>query len=311
MQNVPLLELDMRELENSLKVLDLNLEVLIHDNASIDSSWNEIEKWVNSSDLKIRACRFRRNLGYQESLTLACRNATGDAFIIYQSDRQDPLDIILQLAASWSNGNKITVGVAKNRAEKILEKLGRKVFVWILGKSSDLAESIWFTDFYCLDKTIYLQIGEFPLMHQFVRGRILELFEIDEVVYYTRRKRMAGTSKFRFKQRYRLAIDALLLQGTRIIRRITLLGILSTCILFILSVGYLVAQSLQPESKNVLIAVVALVFFTLAGILMTILGFILEFLIRIYRRLHASQMEIFGGNQIEIDLRSFKFGTIS
>jgi glycosyltransferase involved in cell wall biosynthesis len=309
-ENIPLLEADMNRLSKHFEDRTLSLEVLIHDNASTDLTWRRIENWVNSSNLRIRACKFRRNLGYQESLTLACRNASGDAFIVYQSDRQDPLEIIFELVSSWAEGNKVTVGIASNRAENILEKLGRKVFVWILGKSSDIASSFWFTDFYCLDKTVYLQIGEFPLMHQFVRGRILELFEIDKAIYYSRNKRLVGTSKFKFKQRYRLAIDALLLQGSRIIRKITLFGLFSTSLLFVLCLGYVVVQTLQPNPKGVLIAIGALVFFTFAAMFMTILGFILEYLIRIYRRLHASQMELFGTNQVEIELRTSNFGVV-
>jgi len=305
-ENIELLKSDFHMIAPVVKDFGLDMELLIHDNASTDSSWPEIEKWGKSSDFSFKAFKFERNIGYQQSLSLAFKHASGDAIVVYQSDRQDPIELVVEFIKHWLSGKRVIVGIASNRAESFMEKLGRVIFVWILGKSSDLTLKHWFTDFYCLDRTAYLQLSNQPLMHQFVRGRILELLPVDKQIFYSRNKRTKGVSKFRFTHRYNLALDALLLYGSRIIRRITLLGMVGSFGISIFTFGFILEQLFQNHPSKLGLGFFILFLAAFFMIFLLICGVLLEYQIRIYKQLHTSKAEIFGSNLVADFFENFK-----
>jgi len=261
---------------------------LIHDNFSSDSSWSLITVWANNRKY-VKAYRFSRNIGYQQSLTLSFNHATGSAFVVLQSDRQDPIDLIINMYDSWKFGNKCVVGVAKNRAEGISEKIGRFVFVWLFRKTSDLKLDKWFTDFYLLDKSLYKQFESLPLTNQFIRGRIIESFKIDQFLTYDRMPRRKGVSKFNFAKKYSLALDGLLLHGSKIIRRLVVSGV------FVFFIGILAGLIFYlfffqiDDGVNLAMGVIGAVALILNGFVIVLIGISLEYLIRLHQRLQSSE----------------------
>lgn len=271
----------LNKLCDDLNSLNINADILFHDNASTDSSWNLIFEFAKARN-NVKAFRFSRNIGYQQSLTLSFKHSFSDGIVVYQSDMQDPICLIVEFVKAWISGHKVVVGVATNRSEKFLETLGRKFFLWLFKSSADLRQINWFTDFYLLDKSIYSQFANLPFSHQFIRGRLVESNVIDLEIDYCREKRKLGESKFNFAKKYSLAFDAILLHGTRLIRRITIFGFGVSVLLFPL----MIANFYFKIWTSLLLVFFIFLDFLIIGLI----GLVLEYLIRVYARLQSPEI---------------------
>jgi glycosyltransferase involved in cell wall biosynthesis len=285
-ESIPQLISDLKNLQKNLLNERVILEVLIHDNCSTDKSWELICQAKNEFVL-FKAFKFRRNIGYQSSLTMSFTHASGAALIVYQCDQQDPMDLILDMCTHWRNGSKCVVGVAQKRNESIKEKIGRYIFIKLLKSVSDLRINFWFTDFYLLDKSLYRQLIGLPIANQFIRGYIVENFKIDSYIPYTRIKRAKGISKFKYFSKYSLAFDALLLHSNKLLRRINFTTVIISVFSLILGVIICVNFFFKNESINLLIAISSTITILIGTLTILLLGLILEFIIRIYKKFHS------------------------
>ena len=285
-ESIPQLISDLKNLQKNLLNERLILEVLIHDNCSTDKSWELICQAKNEFIL-FKAYKFRRNIGYQSSLTMSFTHASGAALIVYQCDQQDPIDLIFDMCTRWRNGSKCVVGVAQKRNESIKEKMGRYIFIKLLKSVSDLRINFWFTDFYLLDKSLYRQLIGLPIANQFIRGYIVENFKIDSYIPYTRIKRAKGISKFKYFSKYSLAFDALLLHSNKLLRRINFTAVIISVLSLLIGISICVNYFLKKESINLLIAISSTISILIGTLTILLLGLILEFIIRIYKKFHS------------------------
>jgi hypothetical protein len=274
------------ELSNKINNEGTSVEILIHDNSSIDSSWNLIAENVHKFK-NFKAVRFSQNIGYQSSLTLSFSNASGSAIVVYQSDQQDPIELIFDMHQEWKGGSNCIVGVAKNRSETLKEKIGRFIFVRLLKSTSDLKLNFWFTDFYLLDRSLFKNFIGLPLSNQFIRGRIIENFKIDKLLSYDRKPRTKGESKFTFSDKYSLALDALLLHGSKIIRRINLFASIVSILALLLGIFLSINFLIDNDETRFMISVFGSLGILLSIFIILLLGFMLEFIMRLYRNFHS------------------------
>lgn len=286
--NLPKLETVVEYLENFLIAENLKGDFFIHDNDSTDDSWDFIESMC--ARRKIRAFRLNRDIGYQESLALAFDNALGDAFIVIQSDLQDPPEIAAEMIKQWKLGTKSIVGIPINRKEKMVEKIGRNLFLFLFRSAGDLKSFQWFTDFYLLDYTIYKNYKNLPLVNQFIRGRLINDFVFEKEIKYQRIQRMAGRSNFSFSKKYHLALSAVLLHSSKIVRKLVicsfalgLLSILASATLFGLSLF-----GILSSTKIGFYGTFLMLFFNITFTFL-LFGISLEYLSRIHLRLHSSE----------------------
>jgi dolichol-phosphate mannosyltransferase len=286
--NLPKLESVIEYLEDFLITENLTGDFFIHDNDSTDGSWDFIESMGNRR--KIRAFRLNRDIGYQESLALAFDNALGDAFIVIQSDLQDPPEIVVEMIKQWKLGMKSIVGIPINRKEKMVEKIGRNMFLFLFRSAGDLKGFQWFTDFYLLDYAIYKNYRNLPLVNQFIRGRLINDFTFEKEIKYQRIQRVAGQSNFSFSKKYHLALSAVLLHSSRMVRKLVLfsfilglLSILASAILFALAIF-----GILSSTKIGFYGTFLILFFNITFTFI-LFGISLEYLSRIHVRLHSSE----------------------
>ena len=277
------------QLRKEIVSLGGELEVLFHDNMSVDGSWECIQSM--STRINLRAYRMRRNIGYQESLALAFDHASGDAFAILQSDLQDPPELVTVMFEKWMLGFNSIVGLPNLRKENLRDKIGRSIFVNIFKSSSDFKEFTWFTDFYLLDKSIYKNYSGLPLINQFIRGRLITDISFEASIPYSRNDRLKGVSKFSFGKKYSLAVDALLLHSQKIIRRMVILGLCISSLFFATSISllFLSFMKILDPAKMGLYGIASLIMFNMT-MFVSLFGVCFEYLSRIHSRLHASNL---------------------
>ena len=283
-ENIPHLIQAINGVQKELSKSGLSLEVIVNNNASTDNSLKLLEDWATTQK-NIRIFNFDHGVSFQESILNLMRNAKGDALVIYQSDLQDPFQLINVFVKKWLDSQGPVLGVIKKRHEKIVTKAVRKVFYWVLKATSDKELVVGFQDFYLLPRYAYVELGKLSPEGLFLRGHIATRFSNLSKIEYIRNDRTRGITKFNFPQKYELALDGILLFGTRIIR---IVAIFSMALFFtgvLVATGLLVSYFLGFRSEikgwtSLSVSIALLI--SMFGIISSL---ILEYLVRIYRQL--------------------------
>jgi hypothetical protein len=227
------------------------------------------------------------------------KQSIGDAFVVFQSDLQDPPELILEFVGEWTESGSIVAGVIKKRQEKLTSRMTRRIFYSVLRRFSDGEFISGFQDFYLLPKDVYKNLCDLSQEGLFLRGHISSRFSNVKTISYVRSDRLRGTTNFNFARKYTLALDGILLFGTRFIRFVSTvsLGIFVFGILMILFlVGAFLFGLKASVSGWTSVGVALLMLLSLLGMTTSL---ILEYLVRIYRLLVLQNSEVrpkrFGG----------------
>ena len=191
-----------------IKYLPDDYEVVLVDDGSKDSSWQEITKLFNENP-RVVGVRFSRNFGKEAAVMAGVSTAKGDAVIVMDSDLQHPPEYIPEMIEKWQEGYKIVETVKKNRCkESFLYKISAGIFYGTLKKMSglDMANS---SDYKLLDRTVVDKIKEFKEGQLFFRGLVDWVGYERYVLRIDIREREIGKSKFKFKSLFKLALNAI------------------------------------------------------------------------------------------------------
>ena len=191
-----------------IKCLPEDYEVVSVDDGSKDSSWQEIAELFNENP-RIVGVRFSRNFGKEAAVMAGISTAKGDAVIVMDSDLQHPPEYIPGMIEKWQEGYKIVETVKKSRGkESFLYKVSTGLFYKTLKKMSglDMANS---SDYKLLDRTVVDKIKEFKEGQLFFRGLVDWVGYERYVLKIDVREREIGKSKFKFKSLFKLALNAI------------------------------------------------------------------------------------------------------
>jgi dolichol-phosphate mannosyltransferase len=271
------------------KYAQLQFEVLINDNLSTDGGTSLLMDWA-ASEKNVKLFVLHTPLDFQGTVRDLMCKAIGDGFALFQSDMQDPINVLEELLDTWlANPERIVAGKIIKRKESVAVNISRKLFYFLLDASSDKTYVNGFQDFYILPQYVYSQIANLPSQNLFIRGFLNYTFT--DVIYidYERQSRVAGKTKFNFFSMYDLALDGLLLYGRNFIRLISILSFfvflisaLGSLILIIL--GLIGFDSGARGWMSIILGITLILSF-----LGFVIGILLEYLIRIYRRLQLTQ----------------------
>lgn len=280
--NIPELRTRLESTLEKVYRMGLNVEILINNNNSQDQSRVVLDEWAKQ-DSRVKVNHFLKTVSFQESIILLMRQSKGDAFALLQSDLQDPPEILLDFIKGWNSGQKIVVGVITKRAESFFSNFSRKLFYGILVKFSDGKIVPGLQDFYLLDKEIVDHLKKLSPEGLFLRGHISTRFGKLLQIPYVRASRERGTSNFNFASKYSLALDGLLLFGTRFIRTISTISFLLFCVGVLGSLGIIASYLFGFRAPLYGWASLGVLLLTILSLIGIVTGLILEYLIRIYR----------------------------
>lgn len=282
--NIPELKKVIEEVVEKINKKNIDVEIIINDNNSNDDSLLLLESWQKDFPI-IRLFSLKNTISFQASIKSMMSNANGDAFVVYQSDLQDPAELILAFIDYWLSGYEIVAGVITKREEFIISRLSRIIFYRMLKIVADDFFIAGFQDFYLISRRVYSSLVNLPDEGLYLRGHISSKFDNIMQLPYQRNKRVSGSTSFNFARKYSLALDAILLFGTRFIRILSvtsfLIFIVSTFLGIVLGVSYILGYRFPIKGW----ASISLFILTLISIIGLAIGLILEYLIRIYKQL--------------------------
>lgn len=174
--------------------------VLYVDDGSLDGTWQVLEQ-RHAEDPHCRAIRFATNAGHQNAVLagmLTARDWGVDCIISLDADLQDDPAVIPEMLGQYAAGNEIVYGVRCDRSSDTRLKRGTAHFFYGLMRRLKTPLIPDHADYRLVGRRVLDALTAFPERDVFLRGLFPSMGFQNSRVYYTRRVRTAGKSKYHF-----------------------------------------------------------------------------------------------------------------
>lgn len=277
-------------LKNVLVGLE-DYEVIFVNDHSRDNSLRLL-KDIHGQDNRYKVISFSRNFGHQIAVSAGLKFADGDTAIVMDGDLQDPPELIPEFLKKWQEGYEVVYAVRKKRKESFLLRIAYKIYYRILKKVAKINIPLDSGDFCLMDKRVVNLLNALPEKTRFVRGLRSWIGFRQIGLEYERDKRFAGKTKYNFTRLLKLATDGVISFSDAPLKIATILGF----IISLLSISYGIYIFIDvifhfdrriPGWSSVVVAITFL-----GGIELIVLGFIGEYLMRIFEEVKGRPLYI-------------------
>lgn len=256
--------------------------VLFVDDGSKDATWSLIERFHEANTF-ITGLKLARNAGHQSALLAGLMHAKtySDCVVSIDADLQDDTDAIREFVVKFHEGYDIVYGIRQDRSSDTFFKRATaqgfyKMMTW-LGVKIHYNHA----DFRLMSKRTLDNLENFQEVNLFLRGMVPLLGFPSTQVYYDRKERFAGESKYPLRKMLAFAFDGITSFSVTPIRFVTLMGF----VLFLLSVlagVYAIVGKLLGANVTGWTSLVLSLWF-IGGVQLLALGLIGEYIGKIYK----------------------------
>ena len=224
----------------SESIITNDSKVILVDDGSSDKTWELITK-IHYSDRMFSGCKLTRNQGHQNALLsgLDCARGKCDAVISMDADLQDDINVIDEFVKKYEEGNEIVYGVRSSRKSDTFFKCKTAGVFYKLMKVMGAEIVSNHADYRLLGSRALEGLFEFNEVNLFLRGIVPLVGYKSAKVYYNRKERYAGESKYPLKKMISFALDGITSFSIKPIKMITSLGVI-----FVLVSGIMLLYSL-------------------------------------------------------------------
>ena len=240
-------------LPETITVLDQHLEMLIHeklvstsskillvDDGSKDGTWSIIYKkgLVNEH---VRGLKLSRNVGHQNALLagLLTSKDRSDCVISIDADLQDDIAVIRDFIIKYHEGYEIVYGVRKSRdTDTFFKRFSAQCFYRLMEvMGGNLVYN--HADYRLMSQRALDELEKFEEVNLFLRGIVPLLGFKSTNVYYDRKERLAGETKYPLKKMLAFAFDGITSFSVTPIRLVLFIGFVSFFVSLIFGVYFL------------------------------------------------------------------------
>lgn len=205
------------QLEDVMKILTDQFEIIFVDDRSQDNSWVRILS-LQSNFPSIKGIRLSRNYGQQIAITAGLAEARGDYAIVMDCDLQDPPSLIPVLYAKLREGYDLVFAKRVTRTHSAFRQLAAKLYFKMLSMVTEEQVDGSYGSFSILSRKV---INSFLLFEERERHYLFILrwlgYRIGTVNYH-HQERYSGQSSYDLVRLVRHGISGVFFQSTVILR---------------------------------------------------------------------------------------------
>ena len=199
-------------------------ELVFVDDGSGDDSW-EIMNRIKEMDEHTKCVKLSRNFGEHAALLAGLSVCTGDCAVTKQADLQEDSEIILEMYESWKKGNKVVLAVRSDRDENPVKKFFAKMYYVMVHKFVNEKMPLGGCDCYLLDRQVIKVLELLDEKNSSLTLQVLWVGFKTDHVYFRRKDREVGKSRWTFSKKMKLAVDSMLSFSYFPIRCMSTLGV--------------------------------------------------------------------------------------
>lgn len=278
-----------------------NYEIVMVDDGSGDDSW-EVMNRIRDMDENVKCVRLSRNFGEHAALLAGMSVCTGDCAVTKQADLQEDSELIVRLYDKWKEGNKVVLAVREERDEPAIKKFFANLYYTIVRKTIDSKMPKGGFDCYLLDRQAIEVLLKLDEKNSSLQLQVLWMGFKSDNVYFHRRDREVGESRWTFSKKFKLVFDSMMSFSYFPIKFMSGLGMFMAFIAFIWIIAVIIEFLAVGTPVRGWSTLMCLVLFS-AGMILLMLGMLGEYL---WRTLDATRNRpVFIIDSVE-DVRSGK-----
>jgi len=210
------------------KLVADNSRILFVDDGSHDQTWTIIQQLEVSNQI-YSGLKFSRNCGHQNALMAGMTVAypVADMIITIDADLQDDVQAIPKMVNQYLAGYDVVYGVRNNRQTDTFFKRDTALAFYNLMRHLGVDMVPNHADYRLLSKRALAGLLSFQERNMFLRGIVPLVGYPSTEVYYARKPRYAGVSKYPLRKMLAFALDGITSFSIIPIRMILNIGILS------------------------------------------------------------------------------------
>ena len=208
------------------KIADDSFVLFVND-GSKDKTWALIEEEHEAHPVQIRGVNLAGNVGHQFALTAGLITAKDmcDVTVSIDADLQDDVTVIEEMIDKFHAGNDIVYGVRNDRSSDSFFKRATAQGFYKLMAGTGVKTVYNHADFRLMSKRAVEHFAQFQESNLYLRGMMPLIGYQTDSVYYERKERVAGESKYPLKKMLALAFNGITSFSIKPISLITGLGV--------------------------------------------------------------------------------------
>lgn len=185
--------------------------ILFVNDGSKDRTWELIEEEHRAYPTQVCGVKLAGNVGHQFALTAGLLTAKdlSDVTVSIDADLQDDVAVIEEMIDKFHGGCDIVYGVRKERKTDTFFKRTTAQAFYKLMAAMGVKTVYNHADFRLMSKRAVEEFSRYKETNLFLRGMMPLLGYQTENVYYDRKERVAGESKYPFKKMLALAFNGI------------------------------------------------------------------------------------------------------
>ncbi|MBO5282644.1 MAG: glycosyltransferase family 2 protein [Lachnospiraceae bacterium] len=215
--------------------IDSSSFILFVNDGSKDRTWELIEEEHRLYPAQVCGVKLAGNVGHQFALTAGLLTAMerSDVTVSIDADLQDDVNVIEEMIDKFHAGNDIVYGVRRERkTDTFFKRTTAQAFYKLMALMG--VKTVYnHADFRLMSRRAVEQFSQYKETYLFLRGMMPLIGYQTDSVYYDRKERVAGESKYPLKKMLALAFNGISSFSVKPISMILGLGIvIIICSLF-------------------------------------------------------------------------------
>ncbi|NNU98315.1 glycosyltransferase family 2 protein [Geobacillus sp. DSP4a] len=264
------------------KMISPKSALLFVDDGSHDDTWKIIYK-ASLRHPEVKGLKLARNAGHQNALLagLFAAKTHADCLISIDADLQDDLSAIREFVQKFREGYDIVYGVRRRRDTDTWFKRHTAQGFYRLMKMFGVDLVYNHADYRLMSRRAVEALEQFGEVNLFLRGIVPLLGFRSAAVYYDRKERLAGKTKYPLKKMIAFALDGVTSFSVTPIRFISLIGFLSFVVSLIFGAYFLFLKWAGHTETGWTSLITSI--WLLGGLQLIALGLIGEYVGKIYK----------------------------
>lgn len=262
------------------KISEQSKIVFVND-GSKDDTWKIISE-LHEQDRTYQGISLSRNRGHQNALLAGLMTVREhcDMAISLDADLQDDIDAIDEMVDKYYEGNDVVYGVRNSReTDTFFKKFTAEGYYKVMkALGADLVFN--HADYRLMSRRALDGLSHYKEVNMFLRGIVPMIGYKNDVVYYARKERFAGESKYPLKKMLAFAWEGITSLSIRPIRMITWLGAIICVISLIMLIYSLIRYFIGATIAGWTSMMVSI--WAIGGLQLLAIGIIGEYIGKIY-----------------------------
>lgn len=222
--------------------------ILYVDDGSKDKTWAKIKKAYDESEY-VYGLKLAANKGHQNALYAGLMYAkeNADISISIDADLQDDTNVMEEMIDHYHDGSDIVYGVRNDRSsDSFFKRFTAQSFYKLMNILG--AKSVYnHADFRLMSKRTMEELSLYKETHLFLRGIMPELGFKTSMVYYSRKERLMGESKYPLKKMLSFAFNGITSFSVKPLTLILYIGFVSILVSLI-AIIYAIIRHFSGET---------------------------------------------------------------